>query len=58
MNFKLDIENQDKAVASFIAPNVVKPQDMHIILELTDNGVPSLTRYQRVIVNVLPTTDQ
>jgi hypothetical protein len=27
---------------------------MHIILAVTDHGVPRLTRYQRVIVDVQP----
>jgi hypothetical protein len=27
---------------------------LHIILAVTDNGSPRLTRYQRVIVNVEP----
>jgi hypothetical protein len=26
---------------------------MHIILAVTDNGIPALTRYKRVIVNVV-----
>ena len=27
---------------------------MHFILEVEDDGLPSLTRYQRVIISVLP----
>jgi hypothetical protein len=27
---------------------------MHFILEVKDKGTPALTRYQRVIVNVIP----
>jgi hypothetical protein len=53
-NHQLDIENSDKPVATFIAPKTNKQADMHIILEVTDDGVPNLTRYQRVIVNILP----
>jgi hypothetical protein len=56
-NYSLDIEDNDKPVARFKAPQVNKPQDMHIILEVTDNGSPALTRYQRVIVNLLPRND-
>jgi len=40
--------------ASFIAPKVNQPQTIHIILAVTDNGQPALTRYRRVIVTVLP----
>ena len=29
-------------------------QTIHVILEATDNGTPSLTRYQRVIVTIQP----
>lgn len=48
----LKIENADKAKASFIVPKTGRCGTMHIILEVSDNGNPSLTRYQRVIVNV------
>jgi hypothetical protein len=53
-NHTLDIENHNQPKAQFIAPDVDIPQDMHLILEVTDNGKPTLTRYQRVIVNILP----
>lgn len=53
-NYQLDITDNDKPVASFTAPKVDKPKDMHIILEVIDNGTPALTRYQRVIVNIIP----
>jgi hypothetical protein len=29
-------------------------QTIHLILEVTDDGAPSLTRYQRVVVTVRP----
>jgi hypothetical protein len=50
----LEFENSDKQVASFTAPNVETVKTAHFILVVTDGGEPSLTRYQRVIVNVLP----
>ena len=31
-----------------------RPETMHIILAVTDQGTPPLTRYQRVIVTVVP----
>ncbi|MDN5554865.1 DUF1593 domain-containing protein [Prevotella sp.] len=39
--------------------NVIVPKDaanhtIHIILRVVDNGVPSLTSYKRIILNVLP----
>ena len=48
------IENADKPQASFTAPTVSAPQTIHIILAVTDSGLPTLTRYQRVIVTVTP----
>jgi hypothetical protein len=37
-----------------IAPTVTSPQTIHFILKVTDKGTPALTRYQRVIVTVVP----
>lgn len=36
------------------APVVDKPRTAHFILKVTDKGNPPLTRYKRVIVNILP----
>lgn len=52
--FTLNIKDRDKPNASFTAPAVSEPKDMHLILEVTDSGSPRLTRYQRVIVTVMP----
>ena len=38
----------------FIAPDVDKPAEIHVILKVTDKGTPALTRYRRVVVTVLP----
>lgn len=37
-----------------VAPSVAKPETLHFILAVTDKGTPALTRYQRVIVTVVP----
>jgi hypothetical protein len=50
----LEIKDNKQKNASFIAPVVTKPETIHIILAVTDNGIPALTRYQRVIVTVYP----
>lgn len=50
----LKLENADKIEAWFIAPEVKKAGTIHCILAVTDDGIPSLTRYKRVIVTVLP----
>lgn len=36
------------------APTVDKPETIHFILQVKDKGTPSLTRYKRVIVTVMP----
>ena len=48
------MEGADGAVASFVAPKVEEPQTMHAIVIATDSGQPPLTRYQRVVVLVIP----
>jgi hypothetical protein len=34
------------------------PQTTHIVLEVTDSGTPSLTRYERVILHLMPAQKQ
>jgi hypothetical protein len=36
------------------APEVAKKETVHFILKLTDKGKPPLTRYERVIVTIVP----
>jgi len=36
------------------APEVDKPETAHFILKVTDKGSPALSRYKRVIVNIIP----
>ena len=48
----VSIANADSlGEASFVAPNEPGKQ-VHIILEVTDNGTPPLTGYQRVICDI------
>ena len=35
-------------------PEVDKKETAHFILKVTDKGKPALSRYKRVIVNILP----
>jgi hypothetical protein len=44
----------DEAVAWFITPRVDEARTLHAIVIATDGGEPALTRYQRVVVQVLP----
>lgn len=39
---------------SATAPKVEKPETAHFIVRVTDKGTPALSRYQRVIVTILP----
>jgi hypothetical protein len=48
---RVTISNAGSAAASFTAPDEPGKQ-IHIILEVTDDGKPPLTRYQRVIVSI------
>ncbi len=51
---RIEIKNSENPSASFVAPEVNLPKSIHIILAVTDGGEPALTRYQRVIIHVLP----
>ena len=51
----ITIQNGNNAKVRFrVHPDVklTKPEVTHLILEVTDDGEPKLTRYQRVIVNI------
>lgn len=52
----IKIEDGDKPKAWFTVPSsrVFRTGTLHIIVAVTDNGTPALTRYERVIINVLP----
>jgi len=50
----LHFDTGKKAKAWFVAPNVEKPETVHIILEAYDMTVPRLTSYARFIVTVKP----
>lgn len=54
-SFKGDIEisNSSNMKSSFSVPkDALKGTTLHIICEVKDNGIPQLTRYQRVVVAV------
>ncbi len=45
----------NKASVDFTLPVEVTPgQTVHVICEVTDNGLPPLTRYQRVVITAVP----
>ena len=51
---ELVIDNNKYSQASFIAPYVDLPATIHIVLTVTDNGIPALSSYKRVVINVVP----
>jgi hypothetical protein len=48
----VEIEGSTSQEASFVAPQVDKPESLHIILEVRDDGQPPLYSYRRVILTV------
>lgn len=50
----VELKDPEKANAYFIAPEVNKPETIHILLKVTDNGSPVLNSYQRKIITVVP----
>jgi hypothetical protein len=57
MKEPVEIKNKWSSEATLITPKVEQPETIHLILKVTDNGKPSLTRYQRVILVVFPQDD-
>ncbi|HEU6447190.1 MAG TPA: nucleoside hydrolase-like domain-containing protein [Verrucomicrobiae bacterium] len=52
---RIKIESAENMRAVWvIAPEVQKSETAHFILKVTDKGTPPLTRYERVIVTILP----
>jgi hypothetical protein len=50
----VEIADAANARASFVTPTVKAPAELHLILEVRDQGTPPITRYRRVIVEVSP----
>lgn len=49
----VEIKNADHQVASFTVPKEAgSGKTIHMICEVTDNGAPPLTRYQRLVVKI------
>lgn len=47
-----EIENSYRA--NIVIPKVNRPETAHIILKVTDHGQPHLSRYKRIIINIIP----
>jgi hypothetical protein len=49
----IEISNAEKQGASFTVPtDAGKGETIHIICEVTDDGTPQLTRYERVVIEL------
>ena len=49
----IEISDVEKQAASFTVPgDAGKGETIHVICEVTDDGIPQLTRYQRVVVEI------
>ena len=50
----VNLQGSDSQQASFTAPQVSQAREIHVILELKDDGEPNLYGYRRVVVTVEP----
>ncbi len=50
----VDLQDSKQPQASFVAPEVDQAREIHIILELKDDGEPNLYSYRRIVVTVTP----
>jgi len=49
----IKIISADKPDASFVVPNdIQKGKTIHVVCQVTDDGVPALTRYQRIVITI------
>jgi hypothetical protein len=47
---EFNIENPSSAKQKLVVPNDIKGKEIHIILEVKDNGTPALVSYRRFIL--------
>jgi hypothetical protein len=51
---KLELRALAGESTGFVAPAVAQPQDVHVILQLQDGGVPQLYAYRRAVITIGP----
>lgn len=51
---EIELRHPNTAECSIALPDVIQPKTIHLILEVTDTGEPSLTCFRRIVVEVLP----
>jgi hypothetical protein len=47
-----EIEQSTQAVQNFVVPSDLGDGDIHLVLEVRDNGIPDLVAYRRVIIQL------
>jgi len=50
----VQLSSQSGETISFAAPSVAKPETIHVILQLCDDGIPTLYSYRRAVVTINP----
>jgi hypothetical protein len=53
-NGTINVRDSNAIEASFVAPEVSQTREIHVILEVKDDGEPNLYSYRRVIITVKP----
>lgn len=53
---KIELHTPAAPTATLALPADAADKELHIICEITDNGVPALTAYRRIIIKVTPPT--
>lgn len=52
-NGNIEIVNANKEKTTITVPvDILKGETIHIVCEVTDNGIPALTRYQKIIIQI------
>ena len=49
---EVDVEGSDRAECRLAIPEDASGSSIHLILRLTDGGMPALTAYRRIVINV------
>lgn len=50
----VNIKDGGSLVAGFVAPHVASGQSLHVMLRVSDDGVPPLARYGRIVFTIRP----
>ena len=48
----VDVSGSDSPVAGIYVPDDASGRSVHVIFEVCDDGVPSLTSYRRIVLNI------